>query len=138
MVGLDTNLLIRYLVRDDASQFNRAKAEFEAARHRDERFLINAIVLSEVVWVLRSVYDLSQSEIASALEQILATEQFVVEWGDEARQALRDCQTTKASFTDAFIGRINSSLSAAPTMTFDRDLAPLATFRVLQVAKRTR
>ncbi len=137
MIGLDTNLLIRYLVRDDPSQFDRARAEIEAAANRDEPLMINAIVLCEVVWVLGSAYDYSRTEIADAIEQILATAQFVIEWSDEARQALRDCRTTKAGFTDAFIGRINSSLSAAPTMTFDRDLAPLATFRVLQASKRS-
>lgn len=137
MLGLDTNLLIRYLVRDDPAQFGRARAEIEAAANRGEPLMINAIVLCEVVWVLGSAYEYSRTEIANALEQILSTAQFVIEWGDEARQALQDCRTTKAGFTDAFIGRINSSLQAAPTMTFDRDLAPLSTFRVLQAAKRS-
>lgn len=138
MLGLDTNLLIRYLVRDDPVQFRRARAEIEAAANRDEPLLINAVVLCEVVWVLESAYEYSRAEITDALEQILATAQFVIEWGDQARQALQDCRTTKAGFTDAFIGRINSALGAAPTMTFDRDLAPLSTFRVLQTAKRSR
>ena len=138
MIGLDTNLLIRYLVDDDPAQFARAKAEIEAATNRDEPLMINAIVLCEVVWVLGSAYEYSRAEITDALEQILATAQFVIEWGDEARQALQDCRTTKAGFTDAFIGRINSALGAAPTMTFDRDLVPLSTFRVLQTAKRSR
>ena len=138
MPGLDTNLLIRYLVRDDPVQFGRASAEIEAAANRDEPLMINAVVLCEVVWVLGSAYEYSRAEITDALEQILATAQFVIEWGDQARQALQDCRTTKAGFTDAFIGRINSSLGAAPTMTFDRDLAPLPTFRVLHTAKRSR
>ena len=138
MLGLDTNLLIRYLVRDDALQFGRAKAEIEAAANRDEPLMINAVVLCEVVWVLGSAYEYSRAEIADAIERILATAQFVVEWSDQARQALQDCRTTKAGFTDAFIGRINSSLGAAPTMTFDRDLVPLSSFRVLHTAKRSR
>ncbi len=137
MTGLDTNLLIRYLVDDDPAQFARAKAEIEAATNRDEPLMINAIVLCEVVWVLGSAYDYSRLEIANALEQILSTAQFVIEWGDQARQALQDCRTTKAGFTDAFIGRINSSLGAAPTVTFDRELATLTTFRVLQSSKRS-
>ena len=138
MPGLDTNLLVRYLVRDDPVRFGRASAEIQAAANRDEPLLINAVVLCEVVWVLGSAYEYSRAEITDALEQILATAQFVIEWGDQARQALQDCRTTKAGFTDAFIGRINSALGAAPTMTFDRDLAPLSTFRVLQTAKRSR
>ena len=138
MPGLDTNLLIRYLVRDDPGQFGRARAEIEAAADRDEPLTINAVVLCEVVWVLESAYEYSRAEINDALEQILATAQLVIEWGDQARQALQDCKTTKAGFTDAFIGRINSALGAAPTLTFDRDLAPLSTFRVLQTARRSR
>jgi len=138
MRGIDTNLLIRYLVHDDPVQFGRARAEIEAAANRDEPLLINAVVLCEVVWVLGSAYEYSRAEITDALEQILATAQFVIEWGDQARQALQDCRTTKAGFTDAFIGRINSSLGAAPTMTFDRDLVRLSTFRVLQTARRSR
>ncbi len=138
MPGLDTNLLIRYLVRDDPVQFGRASAEIAAAANRDEPLLINAVVLCEVVWVLGSAYEYSRAEITDALEQILATAQFVIEWGDQARQALQDCRTTKAGFTDAFIGRINSALGAAPTLTFDRDLARLSTFRVLQTARRSR
>ena len=138
MLGLDTNLLIRYLVHDDPVQFGRARAEIEAAADRGEPLMINAVVLCEVVWVLGSAYEYSRAEIADAIEQILATAQFVIEWGDQARQALQDCRTTKAGFTDAFIGRINSSLGAAPTMTFDRDLVPLSSFRVLHTAKRSR
>ena len=138
MIGLDTNLLVRYLVRDDKAQFDRARAEIEAAVNREEPLMINAIVLCEVVWVLGSAYDYSRTEIADALEHILGTAQFIIEWGDQARQALQDCRTTKAGFSDAFIGRINSSLGAAPTMTFDRNLASLSTFRVLQASGRSR
>jgi predicted nucleic-acid-binding protein len=138
MIGLDTNLLVRYLVRDDQVQFDRVRVEIEAAVNRDEPLMINAIVLCEVVWVLGSAYDYSRAEIADALEHILGTAQFIIEWSDQARQALSDFKATEAGFTDAFIGRINQSLGAAPTMTFDRDLAPLSTFRVLLASKPRR
>ena len=138
MIGLDTNLLVRYLVGDDPGQFDVARAEIEAAASREEPLMINSIVLCELVWVLSSAYDYSRTEIGDAIEHILGTAQFNIEWGDQARQALKDFRTTKAGFTDAFIGRINTSLGGAPTMTFDRELAPLATFRVLQAPKRSR
>ena len=138
MIGLDTNLLVRYLVRDDQAQFERVRVEIEAAVSRDEPLMINAIVLCEVSRVLGSAYDYSRAEIAHALELILGTAQFVIEWSDQARQALSDFKSTEAGFADAFIGRINHSLGAAPTMTFDRDLAPLSTFRVLQAPRPKR
>lgn len=138
MIGLDTNLLVRYLVRDDLSEFERARAEIEAATKRDEPLLINAVVLCEMAWVLGSVYGYSRVEIADTIDQILATAQFVIERGDQARLALLDCRATKASFTDAFIGRINGGLGAARTVTFDRDLAAVATFRVLPPSRAPR
>jgi predicted nucleic-acid-binding protein len=83
------------------------------------------------VSVLGTAYDYSREEIARALEQIFATAQFEVERLDEARQALGDFRSTKAGFSDAFTGRINRSLGAEHTVTFDRDLKTLETFHLL-------
>ena len=131
MIGLDTNLLVRYLTRDDASQYAKATALIDAAAKRGDRFVINSAVLCELVWVLRTTYRYSREEIGRTLEHILTTAEFDVERSDEARQALHDFQSTKADFSDALIGRINRSLGADHTVTFDRDLKPLETFRVV-------
>ena len=69
------------------------------------------------------------SEIAQALEQIFTTAQFEIERLDEARQALGDFRSSKADFSDALIGRINRSLGAKHTVTFDRELKAVETFR---------
>ena len=131
MIGLDTNVLVRYLTQDDPAQFARAAAFIDAASEREEQFLINAPVLCELVWVLATVYDYSREEIAQALEQIFTTAQFEIERLDEARQALGDFRSSKADFSDALIGRINRSLGAKHTVTFDRDLKAVETFRLL-------
>ncbi len=131
MIGLDTNVLVRYLTQDDPAQFARAAAFIDAASEREEQFLINALVLCELVWVLATVYDYSRDEIAQALEQIFTTAQFEIERLDEARQALGDFRSSKADFSDALIGRINRSLGATHTVTFDRDLKAVGTFRLL-------
>ena len=131
MIGLDTNVLVRYLTQDDPAQYAKAAAFIDAATDRGEQFVVNTAVLCELVWVLGTAYGYSREQIASALEQILATAQFEVERLDEARQALRDFRSTKADFSDALIGRINRSLGAGHTVTFDRDLKALETFRML-------
>jgi predicted nucleic-acid-binding protein len=131
MIGLDTNVLVRYLTRDDAGQYARAAALIDAAANRGEQLVVNTAVLCELVWVLGSSYRYSREEIAGALEQILATAQFEVERLDDARQALGDFRSTKADFTDALIGRINRSLGAGHTVTFDRSLKAVETFRML-------
>jgi predicted nucleic-acid-binding protein len=131
MIGLDTNVLVRYLTQDDPAQFAKAAAFIDAASEREEQFLVNTPVLCELVWVLAAVYDYSREEIAQALDQIFATAQFEIERLDEARQALGDFRSSKADFSDALIGRINRSLGAKHTVTFDRDLKAVETFRLL-------
>lgn len=131
MIGVDTNVLVRYLTRDDPAQYKKAAAFIEAATDRGEQLVVNAVVLCELEWVLGSAYNYSRAEIARAIEQILATAQFEVERLDEARKALADFRTTKSDFSDALIGRINRSLGAEHTMTFDRDLKAVDTFRLL-------
>ena len=131
MIGLDTNVLVRYLTRDDASQYARAAAQIEGAAEVGEPLVVNTAVLCELVWVLESTYDYSREEIAGALEQILDTAGFEVERADDARAALSDFRSTPSDFTDALIGRINRSLGASHTITFDRSLKSLDTFRLL-------
>ena len=131
MIGLDTNVLVRYLTHDEPMQYSKAAAFIDAATGRGEQFVVNTAMLCELVWVLGTAYDYSREEIARALEQIFATAQFEVERLDEARQALGDFRSTKAGFSDALIGRINRSLGAEHTVTFDRDLKTLETFHLL-------
>jgi predicted nucleic-acid-binding protein len=131
MIGLDTNVLVRYLTHDEPAQFAKAAAMIDAATDRGEQLVVNTAVLCELVWVLGTAYSYSREEIARALEQIFATAQFEVERLDEARQALGDFRSTKADFSDALIGRINRSLGAEYTVTFDRDLKAVETFRLL-------
>ena len=119
------------LTQDDRVQYEKAAAFIEAATGRGEQLVVNIVVLCELEWVLGSAYNYSRQEIARAIEQILATAQFEVERLDEARQALTDFRTTTADFSDALIGRINRSLGAGHTVTFDRDLKVVDAFRLL-------
>jgi predicted nucleic-acid-binding protein len=131
MIGLDTNVVIRYLTNDDAAQYAKAARLIENALAHGEQLLISGVVLCEVTWVLETVYGYSRLEIADVLERILDTAQFEVERAQDARRALTDFRTTKAGFADAWIGRVNRTLGAKHTATFDRDLRPLDTFAVL-------
>jgi predicted nucleic-acid-binding protein len=127
MTGLDTNVLVRYLVGDDPVQTARARRELE----RDERFLVDSVVLCELVWVLESGYGFSRTEIAGALERILAIAQFEIEGKDLALAALDDFHGSTADFSDCLLGRRNRAAGASETLTFDRTLRGLAGFRVL-------
>ena len=127
MIGLDTNVLLRYFLRDDPAQAARAERELA----RDERFLIDGIVLCELVWVLEAGYGLSRAEIGTALETILATAQFEIDGKDLVRAALDDFRASAADFSDCLIGRRNRAAGAPHTATFDRSLKGLEGFRLL-------
>ena len=127
MTGLDTNVLLRYLVRDEPTQAARATRELE----RDEHFLIGSVVLCELVWVLDAGYGFSRAEIGGTLEKILATAQFEIEDKDLALGALDDFRSSRADFSDCLVGRRNRAAGAAETVTFDRGLRGLEGFRLL-------
>jgi len=76
MIGLDTNVLVRYLVQDDAAQARLASAAIESAAGRGERMHLTAVTLCELVWVLESAYHRARTDVALALQQIVRTADF--------------------------------------------------------------
>jgi predicted nucleic-acid-binding protein len=131
MKGIDTNVLIRYLVSDDRRQAEQAGKAIQTAADEGESLMLCDIVLLEAVWVLEDVYQLPKTGIATLLDKVFSTAQFAIEDRDIARQALEDFRTTKADFADCLIGRKNRLLGCDKTMTFDKDLQKLDTFELL-------
>jgi predicted nucleic-acid-binding protein len=135
MKGLDTNVLVRYLTRDDAGLEHAASRFLDSARTRGEPIVVNVIVLCELVWVLGRTYEYSRAEVAAVIGQLLATEQIVVEDADLAWLALSDYEASKADFADCLIGRKNLRLGCDATVTFDSRLKGLAGFVALRAAR---
>lgn len=131
MRGLDTNVLVRYLVRDDKQQADAASALIGRMTAAGDGCFINLIVLCELVWVLESAYDLEKAAIASVLDKILATKQFEIEAKDVVRQAVQDYRLGTGDIADHLIGRINQAYGCKDTVTFDRSLKKSGAFTVL-------
>jgi predicted nucleic-acid-binding protein len=131
MKGLDTNVLIRYLVQDDPDQAAVAVQAIETGADRNGRFLIQPVVLCETVWVLESVYGYTKDDIVQALNMILRTVQFEIAEKDTVWQAFNDYQGGKADFSHYLIGRANTRQGGAPTLTFDRSLKDCRLFHLL-------
>ena len=122
MIGVDTNVLVRYLTLDDEEQVARVDRLIQDAAERDEPLHLDPVVLCETAWVLRSVYDRSPEEIADALERVIDTRQFSIEDRDSARRALTAFRTAAGDFADYLIGERNRRAGCRTTMTFDRTL----------------
>ena len=132
MRGLDTNVLVRYLTRDEASQFATASELIEGAERRGERLYVNVVVLCELTWVLRgSRYRLTRSNIAETVEKLLDIPLFEVESRDQALAALDDYRAGEGDFAGYLIGRQNLAAGCQDTATFDTHLAGCGTFEVL-------
>jgi predicted nucleic-acid-binding protein len=132
MTGLDTNVLVRYLIKDDKKQAERATAFIRKATADGESCLINSIVLCELVWVLESAYEYEKKEIVSVLEKILVTKQLEVESKDIVRQAIHDYRAGSGDIADYVIGRVNQSQGCEHTATFDRALKNYPAFILLE------
>lgn len=131
MIGLDTNVLVRYLVEDDDPQKRAADRFVEEALNRGKSLFVNQIVLCEAVWVLSRAYGFTRREVAGALEMILCARQFEIEAKDMVVQALREYRKGKADFADCVIGLKNQAAGCTATVTFDRKAASLRSFQVL-------
>jgi predicted nucleic-acid-binding protein len=128
MIGLDANLLVRLVVGDDPQQTRQAKAFVDRYCTPESPGFINCIVLAELVWVLRSSYDYSRSQIAAAVESLVAGADRIVEHAEAVQASLYDYKAGRLDFTDALIAHVNKTRGCEATATFDRKAAKLDGF----------
>lgn len=126
MNGLDTNVLIRYLVADDVTQAAKAKRYIESGSN-----YVNCIVLCEVVWVLESAYGYNKDAVIATLEQLLSTHEVEVEDAEVALAALQDYRRSTAGFTDCLIGHRNAAHGCKETGSFDKRANGVVGFKML-------
>lgn len=131
MIGLDTNVLVRYLVRDDARQTAIATRLIESKCTADDPGHLTLVVLCELVWVLARGYGYERSAIAGLLRRMLSAEDLQTERSELAWQALNLYAEGKADFADYLIGFCNKDEGAQATYTFDRRAKGCGLFQVL-------
>ena len=128
MIGLDTNVLVRFLVGDDPDQAARAARLIEERCTGDDPGLVDSVVLCEIVWVLEAAYGYARPLIAEVIEKMLHTAELEVANTEAVWTALRAYRTSNADFADALIGRLNRQAGCVATATFDRAAAALDDF----------
>ena len=132
MIGLDTNVLVRYLVQDDPRQAALATRFIERSLSPDHPGFITSITLCELAWVLAESYGADRKRVREVIEGLLATKQILIQDADLVWRALRDWEPSSADFSDALIGQIVLAHEGAKTVTFDRAAAKLPGFELLQ------
>jgi predicted nucleic-acid-binding protein len=128
MIGVDTNVLVRFLVKDDQAQFEKARKLIGRAASSGNPVLVSMLVLLETEWVLRSRYEFPKSQIVGALSALLDTAEVAFEDESGVEAALYMFKDSPAEFADCLIGAHNVSLGCSATATFDSKASRLETF----------
>lgn len=130
MIGLDTNVLVRYIMQDDPKQSPLATALVESLS-ADAPGFVPQIALIELVWVLSSAYGLDRTQLSAALDGLLRSKEIVVERAEIVWKALRVFQGSGADFADCLIERAAATAGCERTVTFDRGAARSCGMRLI-------
>jgi predicted nucleic-acid-binding protein len=130
MIGLDTNVLVRYLAQDDPVQSARATDLIERRLTEQNPGFISIIAMAETVWLLQRVYSLSPAEVGAAIERVLQTDVLLVEREQEVFTSMIALKEERGSFADALIGALGARAGCSHTVTVDRKALRLPVFRL--------
>lgn len=131
MIGLDTNVIVRYIMQDDARQSKLASRLIESLTVEEPGF-VPLVVVIELVWVLSSSFELVRAQVVSALEILLQTKEIQVERAEVVWRAVRIYRDSSADFADCLVERSAAAAGCARTMTFDRGAAKNCSMTLIQ------
>jgi predicted nucleic-acid-binding protein len=129
MVGLDTQVVLRYLLQDDPKQTRQANQIFDWQLSERNLGFISLVTVPEIVWVLLSLLKQNPSQIASHLENLFTADSLEVQNEQEVFEALFALKSRAGEFEDGFVGVLNAWAGCSHTLTFDRKAARLPRFR---------
>lgn len=131
MIGLDTNVLVRYFTEDDPAQARVAARLIEQKLSAESPGHVSCIVLAELAWVLARSYGSPKATIIEIIEGLLASPALVIEQKAAVRQALQAHRGSGGDFADCLIAQVSAAAGCEATLTFDRAAARLPGFRLL-------
>ncbi len=121
MIAVDTNVIVRYLARDDAEQAEAARVLLEGLTSERQGFICREVVV-EVAWVLERSYGFTRAHVADALVELSTTDSLVVETADDVIRAALRYRQGGVGFFDLMILSAAKRVGATPLYTFDRKL----------------
>lgn len=119
MIGLDTNILVRFFTRDDPVQFEQARSFIAAELSVDAPGYVNLVVLAEFAWTLSKAYRFSKDEIANAIDALLDTAEIALQSEEAVAAAVSLSKAANLDFVDALIAVVNRAGGCRETWTFD-------------------
>src|SRR5262249_11102292 len=128
-IGLDINIIVRYLTQDDPVQSPKATELIERRLRADNPGLVSIVAMAQIGWVLAPIYRVRAEELAAVIERMLQVDVLVIESEQEVFAAMTALQQGLGSFADALIGALGARAGCSHTMTFDQQALQIPTFR---------
>lgn len=128
MIGIDTNVLVRFLIRDDEPQFEKARKLIKREVTAGRRVFVNQLVIMETEWVLRSRYSIPKVQMIEAISGLLDAIEIQFEDEPSIEEALFMWKDSSADFADCLIGAKNRRQGCRSTATFDAKASRLPGF----------
>ena len=133
MKALDTNVLIRFLVKDDELQAKAVYKLFKKAESKAEAFFIPILVVLEIFWVLEAVYEISREEIIDSIDELLLMPILQFEAQSALRSFVSSAREYKTDLSDLLIAHYAKYSGCGPVITFDKKAAKLELFELLKI-----
>jgi len=130
MIGLDSNLLIRYLTQDDPVQSAKAREILERRLTPKDPGFVSVVAMVETVWVLDRAYGLRAQEIATTVERLLQVKVLAIQNEQEVFTAMVALKG-RGSFADALIAELGARAGCTRTLTFDQKALRLPGFELV-------
>jgi predicted nucleic-acid-binding protein len=131
MIGLDTNVILRYLLQDDPGQTRRANQIIDKQLSPENRGFISLVAVLEIVWVMRSLLKQNPLQISAHIEHLLAAETLEVQNEQQVFDAAFALKRGTGEFEDALIGSLNAWAGCNGTLTFDKRASRLPYFQLI-------
>ena len=131
MIGLDTNVLVRYLAQDDARQAALANRLIDNELSASRPGFISLVVLAELCWVLKRLYGASGAELIKTVKDLLGLPQCHVERREVVQGAIGRAKSARAGFIDALIAETAAADGCLHTLTFDKVAARTVGMKLL-------
>lgn len=132
MIAVDTNVIVRFLVRDDETQAAVVRRRLKQAEAKRERLLVPLLLVLETIWVLESAYGKSRTEVLDVIEDMRQMPVFEFEKDEIVERVLNDGRKSKADLPDLLIAHPAQSCGCDGGITFDKGAAKFPFFSLLQ------
>lgn len=132
MKALDTNILVRFLVKDDENQSESVYRLFKKAESEKDAFFVPLLVILETVWVLKAVYEISRPDILDAINDILYLPILKFEGQPTLKRFLIDAQENSADLSDVLIACSARMSGSKTVLSFDKKAAKIGIFELVK------